>query len=184
MSLNNITDIVSILKNTPRTGWLQCGIPPYEAETVAEHTFEVVSILMTFALSSNKVDTKRMLIMGVVHDFTESVSGDIPKGFTEVISQRIKKEAEVEIMKSLAKLSKLPEIIKIFEEYERRETDESILVKVADLVSTLRQAKTYSKRGYKVDNIIEGYRKELFTIINRIKDKNLRSMVKNFIEGS
>jgi len=184
MGLNIIMETVSILKNTPRTGWLQCGVPPHEAETVAEHTFEAVSILMAFAFSSDeRVDAKKMLIMGIVHDFGEAVSGDIPKGLTEVIGRRIKREAELEIMKNVAASSGLPNILNIFEEYERRKTDEAILVKVADLVSTLRQASIYSKRGYKVDNIIDGYRKELFAVLKKIKDKHLKNMIKDLVDG-
>ena len=173
-----LANSMSALKNIPRTGWLQCGVPLCEAETVAEHTFEVTSILAIFSFVIEKsVDKEKMFVMGIIHDLAESEIGDIPRSLTARIGGEAKHQIEVEIMKSLSNSSGFRRLNEIFEEYERRDSKESLLVKTADLLSTIRQAAIYSKRGTNVSVIIESYKDELSRLLRKLDDKNINAIV-------
>ena len=173
-----LANSMSALKNIPRTGWLQCGVPLCEAETVAEHTFEVASILAIFSFAiEKKIDKEKMFVMGIIHDIAESEIGDVPKSLTDRIGGEVKHKMEVEIMKSLANSSGLNRLNDVFEEYERRESKEALLVKTADLLSTIRQATVYSKRGIDVSVIIKSYKDELSRLLRKLDDKNIDAIV-------
>jgi len=183
MGVKIIADAAGILKNIPRMGWLQSGIPSYEAETVAEHTFEVTTMLTIFSYESKEaLDKEKMLIMGIIHDLSESVLGDIPRGLTQRIGKESKSRTEKEIIKEMAITSGLAELEKNFNEYERGESIEAVLVKIADRVSTIRQAEMYSKRGYNVKNIEESYKEELKTLVQKVPDTNLKKIVAELVQ--
>lgn len=173
-----LANSVSTLKNIPRTGWLQCGVPLCEAETVAEHTFEVASILAIFSfVMEKKVDKEKMLVMGIIHDLAESEIGDIPRSLADRIGGEVKRKTEMEIIKSLSNSSGLRRLNEVFEEYERRDSQEALLVKAADLLSTIRQATIYSKRGIDVSEIIKSYKDELSRLLRKLDDKNIDAIV-------
>lgn len=175
-----LTDNAAILKNIPRTGWLQRGIPPAIAETVAEHSFEVASILAVVAMEAKgRLDTERLLLMGIIHDWGEAVAGDIPRSLTRRLGKGAKSEAERKIMGELAEASGFASVRALFEEYEGRGSPEAVVAKVADILSTLRQARAYLARGYKVEDIEEGCVEELAGLMAKVEDRRLRK----FLEG-
>jgi putative hydrolase of HD superfamily len=175
-----LTDSVLILKNIPRTGWLQRGIPPSVAETVAEHSFEVASILAVVAMEGgSKLDMERMLLMGILHDWGEAVAGDMPRSLTKRLGKSAKSEAERKIMEELAEDSGFEAINALFREYEERKTPEAVVVKTADIISTLRQARAYLARGYRVEDIEKGCVEELAELMGRVKDKRLREFLQS-----
>lgn len=180
MNIKAVTKATRILKNMPRTGWLQKEIPAYDAETVAEHTFEVAIITLAFALKlDNKIDREKVLTMSLVHDLSESVLGDTPKALTERLNEKVKCMIESE---SIKKITGSEEIRKIFEEYANGESLEAKIVKIADKLSTILQAKNYGNRGYKVDEIIETTKTELLETIKQLGDKNIVETVHDLIE--
>lgn len=174
MSLESIAKVTRILKNIPRTGWLQKGIPFYEAESIAEHSFEVAVI--TLVLLNNiktKVDTEKVLTMALIHDLSESAIGDMPKALTEKIGENLKHEIESEAFENVVGSGKLSEI---FEEYLKGESLESKIVKFADKLSTFYQAKSYKNRGYDVDEIMEKTLEEIKIILKQFGEKEIMKM--------
>jgi len=175
-----LTDTFKILKNIPRTGWLQRGIPPSIAETVAGHSFEVSSILATVAMcTGNILDHKKLLLMGIIHDWGESVAGDIPRSLTKKIGKKTKKVTEKRIMQELSAISGLPELFKLFEEYEEQKSQEAIVTKAADLIATLRQALEYAEMNYRVADIITSCRKELEDVMKEIRDESIIDILRS-----
>ena len=169
-----LTDNATILKNIPRTGWLQRGVPPAVAETVAEHSFEVASILAIIAMESGSgLNKEKLLLMGTIHDWGEAVAGDIPRSLTTRLGKGTKSRAEREIMNELSDASGIANLAKIFEEYEERRTDEAVIAKIADVLSTQRQAAAYAQSGYLVQDILDGCKEELDGLIGRIKDRKI-----------
>ena len=169
MSLEEIVEVTRIVKNIPRTGWLQKGIPFYEAESIAEHSFEVAVIVL--ALLNNirmKVDAEKVLAMALIHDLSESVIGDMPKALTEKIGENLKHEIEEEAVEKIFGSGKLKEI---FKEYSRGESLEAKIVKLADKLSTFYQAISYKKRGYDVDEIMEGTLEEIKIMLKQFVEK-------------
>jgi putative hydrolase of HD superfamily len=64
------------LKSVDRTGWLDRGVPPGEAESVADHSFRT-AILAWLAAPEN-IDRDKVLKLALVHDLAEAITGDIP----------------------------------------------------------------------------------------------------------
>jgi putative hydrolase of HD superfamily len=177
-----LTDTARILKNIPRTGWLQRGIPHSIAETVAEHSFEVASILAVIAMEAGEsLDKERMLVMGIVHDWGEAVAGDIPRSLTRRLGKDTKRRAEKKIMHELAVASGFHNLSEVFKEYEERKSNEAIIAKIADLISTWRQACAYSDRGYNVEDIVVSCREDLEELTGKIKDQKVLKVVKKLL---
>jgi putative hydrolase of HD superfamily len=177
-----LTDNATILKNIPRTGWLQRGVPPAVAETVAEHSFEVASILAVIALESGGgLNKEKMLIMGTIHDWGEAVAGDIPRSLTARLGKNAKSKAEKEIMHELSFASGIGKLAEIFEDYEERRSDEAVIAKIADVLSTQRQAAAYAQNGYPVKDILDGCKEELDGLIGRVKDGRTRDLIGKLI---
>ncbi len=178
MDLKRLLEKASVLKNIPRTGWLQRGVPHSEAETIAEHTFEVTSILTIIGIAVQGLNNEKMLFMGTVHDWGESVSGDMPRSLTKRIGKDMKSRTEIEIIREMSKESGLEELEDIFREYEERRTDEARLVKFADLLSTLRQAEAYVDRGFHTEDIASSCERELEEIIEQLDNKQLSKQLR------
>jgi len=69
---------VGRLKTLPRTGWLDRGVSPAEAESVADHTFRVALLAWLAAHDADDptLDPDRVLKLALVHDLAEAVTGD------------------------------------------------------------------------------------------------------------
>ena len=177
-----LTDNATVLKNIPRTGWLQRGVPPAVAETVAEHSFEVASILAVIALGSGgSLNREKLLLMGTIHDWGEAVAGDIPRSLTTRLGKGAKSRAEREIIDELSTASGVAKLADLFNEYENRRSDEAVITKIADVLSTLRQAEAYARSGYPVQDILEGCRKELDGLIPGVKDAKAKETIAKMV---
>ena len=71
------------LKRTPRTGWLDRGVPDLATESVADHSFRVAllawTVATTYPSDSSKgygIDAARVLLIALAHDLPESFAGD------------------------------------------------------------------------------------------------------------
>ncbi len=182
MNLKIIADMVAILKNIPRTGWLQKGIPPYEAETVAEHTFEVASIATILSLKvDGEIDKAKMLEMSIIHDISEASIGDIPKALTDRLGKKAKIETEQETIEELSRSSGLIEFKSLFDEYVNRKSREAILVKISDLTATIRQAKIYRDRGFPVQEILESCEEELDELLKVLSNEHVNQVIDELI---
>jgi Predicted hydrolases of HD superfamily len=71
--------VVEALKNMPRTGWVQRGIPPALAEVVASHIYEASIICLEIGYRLAKLgiigydDAIRSAVITLVHDIGEGV---------------------------------------------------------------------------------------------------------------
>lgn len=64
------------LKTTPRTGWLDRGVPAAETESVADHTYQTALLAWLAAASDPTLDRDRILKLAIVHDLPEAITGD------------------------------------------------------------------------------------------------------------
>ncbi len=67
-------EAIGRLKEIPRTGWLDRGIPDIETESVADHSFGVA--LLVWLLAPDDLDRTRMIELALVHDLAEAFVGD------------------------------------------------------------------------------------------------------------
>lgn len=179
MGFEKLAGIAAVLRNMPRTGWLQRGVPRSVAETVAEHTFMVALILSYISSScrSRQLDRESMILMGIMHDIGEAVTGDIPRSLTEKMGKGTKEGIESEIIKGIFDDPDGGRLAELFLEYLERKTTEAKIVKFADLVATLRQAETYFERGFPMGDIINSCREEARAIVEEIDEEDLKTLL-------
>ena len=143
--------IVSELKKTPRRGWKEkIGIT--NPESVADHSFSSAVMAMVFS-DLKKLDTEKMLKMALLHDLSESITGDFTP---EEISKENKKEIENQTMKEI--LSKLPTELankyeKIWNEFQDGTSKESTLMHEIDRLEMAIQSLKYNAEGHSKDKL-------------------------------
>ncbi len=144
------------LKWLARTGWMQRGIPPAVAETVAAHTFEVAVLAHLLATELERVgapiDVRRVLELALYHDVPEAVEGDIVKW----VKDRLPHEVAEGVEREAADVAGVPE--GLVNELVTLSTLEAQVVKLADNLATCLQAMRYLRQGYDMRDILEGTR--------------------------
>src|SRR5690349_19576057 len=143
--------IVSELKKTPRKGWKdKVGIE--HPESVADHSYSAAVMAMVFS-DLKKLDTKKILKMALIHDLSESITGDFTP---DEISKNDKKEIENQTMKEI--LSKLPleisiEYEKIWNEFQDGISKEATLMHEIDRLEMAIQSLKYNAEGHPKDKL-------------------------------
>src|SRR5918911_445343 len=134
------------LKRLDRTGWVLRGLAP-GAESVGAHTYGVAVVAMLLAdevrARGGAIDVERVLRLALVHDWTETRMGDLPRTAAEYFGADAKRRAEraafgdmvAELGDTLGR-----EYGAWHEEYEARASLEARLVKAADVIDLLGQA--------------------------------------------
>lgn len=135
------------LKLVPRTGWLLRGVQP--AESVADHTYGVaLTALLLADLIDEPVDRERLLVLALIHDLAESVTGDIPTPPGHFFPTDVKNTVEEQALASL--LEGWPtrgRYMALWREYKEAATVEGRLVRDADRLEMLLQADAYERAG-------------------------------------
>jgi putative hydrolase of HD superfamily len=175
----NIERIINGCKNLARTGWMQHGIPSSIAETVSDHSFEasILAYLLAIELKKRGVDVnpERAGIIALFHDIGESIIGDLPKWTSERVSN--KKELEMDAFKVLGLDPNL------FDEYKEAKTNEGLIAKLSDKLSTYLQGVRYSKLGYDVKEIIDSVIDEIENYLKIYPLSLIREKVLEIIKG-
>lgn len=164
----SVVDALGRLKELPRTGWLDRGVPEQAVESVAEHSFGVA--LLVWLLAPDEIDRDRALELALLHDLAESVTGDAtpydrdalqtldPDTRRNWLNQRhlrsdeqqaVKHAAEDAAMRGLA--ASLPSdrqraLLERWNELRERATPEARFVKDMDILETWLQALRYTDR--------------------------------------
>src|SRR5262249_35624456 len=124
------------LKSVPRIGWLLRGVR--DVESVAAHSFGVAVTAMLLGDRARargvEVNFERLLRMALLHDMTESRTGDLPSTIKRYFGKDSVKAADERIAKEMcAELGALNgAYLELWLDYERRASVESKLVKAAD----------------------------------------------------
>jgi len=150
----NIADLKKILKvfltlqwtkELPRQGFIAMGFKRNEADSVAAHSFSTALLAYFFAKQlqkeGEKIDADKVLKMGLVHDIGETIVGDVGT-FVKGMAGGVFKDIEEEGVRALvSELDSKEEIMQLISEYNGRKTLEARVVKVADNLDALAQAK-------------------------------------------
>ena len=141
------------LKRLDRTGWVLRGLAP-GAESVGAHTYGVAVVAMLLAdevrARGGEVDVERVLRLALVHDWTETRMGDLPRTAAEYFGVDAKHRAEraaFDDMVAELGAARAREYSAWHEEYEARATVEARLVKAADIIDLLAQAFVFERAG-------------------------------------
>lgn len=139
------------LKSVPRMGWLLRGVR--DVESVAAHSYGAALIAMMLADRAKSrgmtVDVERVLRMALLHDLTEVRTGDLPQTIKRYFSGASLKEADQEAAREI--IGQLDDegqpLYGLWHEYEERKSLEARIVKAADKLDLLFQAREYERGG-------------------------------------
>ncbi|MBI2334421.1 HD family hydrolase [Candidatus Daviesbacteria bacterium] len=151
MKINDLKKILKVFltlqwaKELPRQGFIAMGFKRNEADSVAAHSFSTALLAYFFAKNLQKegvkIDAEKVLKMGLVHDIGETIVGDVGT-FVKGMAGGVFKNIEEEGVKALvAGLDSREEIMELVEEYNQRKSVEARVVKAADNLDALAQAK-------------------------------------------
>ena len=134
-----------LLKRIKRSGWWVAGID--DPETVAEHSFRTAIIAYYIAHVEN-VDPYKAVTMALFNDIHEARINDLHKmGHYYIEFRHAEKKVffdQVEYLDGRVKDA----LHKSREEYDRQESQESIVARDADILECLVQAKEYFENGH------------------------------------
>lgn len=110
---------------------------------LAEHTMRVIWTALIIARGEKKADTAKIVKMALVHDITESRTGDV-----HYISRLYTKRNEDQAIKDiLVDTSIADEFLALYHEYEQRQTIEAKIVKDADNIEVDLELMEQKARG-------------------------------------
>lgn len=124
------------LKDTLRSAYTAQG----RTESVADHTWRLTLLAMTFADQLPNIDLLRLLKICVLHDLGEAVDGDIPAPLQDSTAPKSAKERH----DFLSLVDLLPESTKsdfltLWDEYENATSAEARVAKALDKIETILQ---------------------------------------------
>jgi putative hydrolase of HD superfamily len=124
------------LKDTLRSAYTKSG----RTESVAEHTWRLTLLAITFADELPEVDLLKMLKICILHDLGEAVDGDIPAPMQSAAISKSGKERN----DFLSLVEPLPdelksEFISLWDEYDDGKSPEACAAKALDKLETILQ---------------------------------------------
>lgn len=132
-------------KELPRQGFIALGFKRNEADSVAAHSW--TTAMLTYMLGTElvkngqKLDLNKAIKMALFHDMAETIVGDVGtfvKGMAGGAFAGIEEEGLKWLVSDLPSKSEITSLVR---EYMERKTFEARLVKVADNLDALAQAK-------------------------------------------
>lgn len=127
-------DIAEKLKCNTRHSWTSSG----RHESVAEHSWRLS--LMAYLLKDEfpDVDISKVIVMGLVHDLGEAVTGDIPAFVKTKDDEAVESDAVEGLLAHLPAIQR-EELRQLFAEMDAKETTEAKLYKALDKLEALIQ---------------------------------------------
>ncbi|MBI5451888.1 HD domain-containing protein, partial [Candidatus Gottesmanbacteria bacterium] len=142
MKKNDLVNFIfeaSALKRLQRTGWQILG---ENKESIAEHSF-MVGIISFVLAKQLKADLEKVLLMSLLHDFTESRIGDIYK----LADFYVKADVMSAANDAFSDLLIEDEAIRMTKEYEAEKTLEAKIVHDADTLALMIELKQLMEKG-------------------------------------
>ncbi|PKN67760.1 MAG: phosphohydrolase [Deltaproteobacteria bacterium HGW-Deltaproteobacteria-12] len=133
---------VGMLSKTPRSGYQFLGSGK---ESVAEHILRTIFVGYTLCKLDPALDEFRVLKMCTLHDLPEARTGDM----NYVNKKYVAADEEKAVRELTEHLSFGSEIKEFIDEFNRKETKESLAVRDADQIAFILQLKEYSDLGNK-----------------------------------
>lgn len=131
-----------MLKDAPRRGILEMGVPPEAGESVQDHAVHCMDLVPMLA---DPEDVEHLVAMMRVHDLAEAVTGDFTP--RDNIAKPDKHRLERLVFKMM--LESNPDkatIMGLWEEYERNETKRAHLAHDIDKIDLALTAQDYMRR--------------------------------------
>ena len=136
------------LKNLYRQGWLKRNVPREKCESVGDHSFAVA--LLAMFLAENlfpRTDLLKTIRIALIHEAGEIHTGDITPVDGVSAEEKHRREKE-SVLRVFSGMPRAEEYIALWEEFELNRSPEAKLVRQADRLEMLLQAKYYEHLGY------------------------------------
>ena len=146
-SIINVMEQMDVLESLPRTGYLLMGVNP--CENVAAHCFGTAFLAMLLADAEKNVDTEKVIRMAIVHEASETKTGDLPLPTKTYFKPEAIEKAETGAAKDLFSELTADNYSDLVKEYCRGKTREAKLVRAADKLQMLCKVRFYEKRGHR-----------------------------------
>jgi len=144
---DTILDLLLELQNldrVPRMGFALRGVP--EAESVAEHSFHVATLVWLLARQEPAVDALRALELALLHDLAEVRTGDLPMTAGRYFPAGAKATGErAAFDELLAPLGEHGQ--QLLDEFERQDSTEGRFVKACDKLQLMLKVTAYEHWG-------------------------------------
>jgi putative hydrolase of HD superfamily len=148
-SIIDFQDSVERLKRIQREGWIRVGVK--KPESVADHSYGC-AVLSMIAGDLFGFDTERLIRMALLHDLSESITGDLTPRRKKALGPRVaalEKRAVTNIVSHLpSKVKK--EYIHLIDDYRMRRSSESRFLRDLDRIEMCIQALAYARDGYSI----------------------------------
>lgn len=170
------------LKRTVRTGWVDRGMPAERVESVADHSFRVALLAWLAAAGDPSLNRDRVLILALIHDLAEAVTGDLTPydpieadahdleeernaflnrrhrpSLERAAAKRAAEAAAIAEMSGVLSDALRSDIAELWRELEERTTPEARFVKQIDKLETYLQSLEYAAEqpGLPVESFAE-----------------------------
>jgi putative hydrolases of HD superfamily len=135
---------LQVTKELPRQGFLYSGFKRNEADSVAAHSFSVVSLSYLLARELRKrgmqINVERVFNIALFHDMGEAITGDIGTYVKDLAGVGVFDDVEKKAFSLLMRnMTDTEELMGFFLEYQKLETTEAQIVKMADALDALVQ---------------------------------------------
>ncbi|MDE2038235.1 MAG: HD domain-containing protein [Patescibacteria group bacterium] len=141
------------LRHIDRT-WKQFAGP--RVANLAEHHFRMAWIALAIAAHEKGADAGKVARLALLHDVSESRTGDV----NYLTRQYVKRDVEAAVLDMFADTSFEKEAPALFDEYEKRESLESRIVKDADNLDVELELKELAVQGHKLGEPWEQHRRK------------------------
>jgi putative hydrolases of HD superfamily len=141
-SIANFLFEVGMLSRTPRSGYQFLGSG---SESVAEHILRTIFVGYTLCKMDKSLDEQRVLKMCILHDLPEARTGDM----NYVNKKYVKVDEEKAVKELTESLSFGNDIKEAIEEFNCKETRESLIARDADQIALILQLKECGDLGNK-----------------------------------
>ena len=145
-----LEEAVIRLKEIPRRGWLRCGVQA--PESVAAHT--TGTALLAMALAAWKgLDAEKAAAMAVLHDLAEAITGDITPA--DSIPLDVRRGMEDRAMEEICYgVPSGERMLELWKEFASGDSETARVVRQADVLDRLLQARHYAAIGYSTDEFM------------------------------
>ena len=125
------------LKNETRHAWTSSG----RHESIAEHSWRLAMFAMALEPEFPMVDMGRVVRILLVHDLGEAIDGDVSAKFEDASPAEKLRREEASLREVLGALDAPArgEIVDLWEEYNRGESEEARMAKALDKLETIIQ---------------------------------------------
>lgn len=132
--------------------WTQFHLP--DVANLAEHHFRVCWIALILAKMEGATNTDKILKMALVHDLSESRTGDAHR----ISKLYVKRDEDGALAETLKNTGIGQEMLELWREYEKKQSIEARIVKDADYLDLDLELQEQGAQGHKVQNIWSKHR--------------------------